>query len=207
MDEIIPDGVTDIAGGEVDTDAIMLFPGDMTTSSERSTNDNRKITERKRNILVPSKTKVQVLDQAERGDLNYVMMKISQTLPDGTTGAAPADLAVFLQLDGFAQGGFESIYDSSLGQSVAGFTLATLSSLNLPEQFGMWYLTVDRSDTKVLIYRGGERYNYRIRLDLFNTNASSSINVEFVEIARSRKMVRDGMSNQIQGTPNDEMGY
>jgi len=207
MDDILPDGVTDIAGGDVDTDGIMLFPGDMLTNSERSVNDQRKITERKRNLLVASKTKVQVLDQKEKGDLNYVMMKVSQTLPDGTTGAAPGDLAVFLQLDGFVQGGFESVYDATLGQSLSGITLATLSSLNLPEQFGMFYLTVDQSQTKVLIYRGNERYNHRIRLELFNTNASSSINVEFVEIARTRAQTKDGMSNQIRGAPNDEMGY
>lgn len=207
MDDVLPDGVTDIAGGNVDTDGIMLFPGDMLTRSEKRVNDQRKITERKRNLLVASKTKVQVLDQKEKGDLNYVMMKVSQTLPDGTTGASPGDLAVFLQLDGFAQGGFESVYDSTVGQSVAGLTLSTLSSLNLPEQFGLFYLTVDQSQTKVLVYRGNERYNHRIRLELFNTNASSSINVEFVEIARTRAQTKDGMSNQIRGSPNDEMGY
>lgn len=207
MDDILADGVTDIAGGEIDTDGIMLFPDDMLTAGETRIQDNRRITDRKRNLLVSSKTKVKVLDQQERGDLNYVMMKISQTLPDGTTGAAPGDLAVFMQLDGFAQGGFESVYDSTVGQSVAGFTLSTLSSLNLPEQFGMWYLTVDQSNTKVLIYRGNERYNHRIRLELFNTNASSSINVEFVEIARTRVTAKDGMSNQVRASYNDRMGY
>ena len=190
--DILPDGVTDIAGGEIDTDSIMLLPGDMMTNSERRVNDERKITERKRNLLVASKTKVRVLDQMEKGDLNYVMMKVSQTLPDGSTGAAPEKLAVFLQLDGYAQGGFESVYDSALGQSVAGFTLSTLSSLNLPEQFGMWYLTVDQSQTKVLIFRGNERYNHRLRLDLFNTDTSSSINIEFVEISRTRSQTKDG---------------
>lgn len=186
--DIIPDGVNTIAGGEVDDDTLMILPGELVDVP--TGRDLRKITERRRNLLVASKTKVQVIDQLEQGDLNYVMMKVSSTLPDGTTGAAPADLAVFLQLDGFAQGGFEAVYDSTVGQSVAGFTLATLSSLNLPEQFGMWYLTVDRSDTKVLIYRGDGRYNHRIRLDLFNTNASSSINVEFVEIARTRTSIQ-----------------
>ena len=207
--DIIPDGITDIAGGEIDDDVLMLSPSDL-GPEEFMVEDNRNITVRKRNVVVAAKTKVRIIDNHESGNLNYVMLKVSRRLPTDsatTTGTDPGKLALFLQLDGYAQGGFESVHDSTLKTSVSGVTLQTVSELNLPEQFGMWFLTVDETDTMVAVYRGNNSYNHRIRFEVFNTDPSTSLNVEFVEIARSRNENKEGKSNQIRGLPFDKMGY
>lgn len=213
--DIIPDGITDIAGGEIDDDVLMLSPSDL-GPEEFMIDDSRNITVRKRNIVVAAKTKIRIIDNHESGSLNYVMIKVSRRLPtdssnfdqsSGTEGTDPSKLALFLQLDGYAQGGFESIYDPALKTSVAGVTLQTISELNLPEQFGMWFLTVDDTDNMVAVYRGKNEYNHRIRFEVFNTDTSGSLNVEFVEIARARSTNKEGKSNQIRGLPFDKMGY
>jgi len=207
--DILPDGITDIAGGDIDDDVLMLSPVELSNEDIRI-EDNRNITVRKRNVVVGAKTKVRIIDNHESGRLNYVMIKVSRRLPTDTattTGTDPSKLALFLQLDGYAQGGFESIYDPALKTSVAGVTLLTLSQLNLPEQFGMWFLTVDETDDVVAVFRGNADYNHRIRFEVFNTDASGSLNVEFVEIARERATNLEGKSNQIKGLPFDKMGY
>jgi|GEM_PF-5690983 len=206
---ILPDGITDIAGEEIDDDILMLSPVDMGVEEFRN-EDNRNITVRKRNVLVAAKTKVRIIDNHESGRLNYVMIKVTRKLPTDTsssTGTDPSKLALFLQLDGYAQGGFESVYDPALQTSVAGVTLLTVGQLNLPEQFGMWFLTVDETDEIIAIYRGNSDYKHRIRFEVFNTDATGSLNVEFVEIARKRSTNKEGKSNQIRGLPFDKMGY
>lgn len=213
--DILPDGITDIAGGEIDDDVLMLSPSEL-GPEEFMIEDNRNITVRKRNVVVDAKTKVRIIDNHESGNLNYVMIKVSRRLPTDNPGhfdqqqeatTSPAKLALFLQLDGYAQGGFESIYDPALKTSIAGVTLQTISELNLPEQFGMWFLTVDDTDNMVAVYRGNNEYNHRIRFEVFNTDTSGSLNIEFVEIARARNTNKEGKSNQIQGLPFDKMGY
>jgi hypothetical protein len=205
MVDVLPDGVTDIADGVVDTDAIMLMPGKMHQGGHSHTQDSRNITERRRNLTITSKATEVVLDQLESGNLEYVLIKATRTLADGTEGALPGKIAVFLQLDGFAQGGFESIYDGTVGASVPGITFTTMSELNLPEQNGMWYLTVDQTETKVALYRG-RSYSHRIRLSIMNTDTTSSVNIDFVEIARRRQTANEGMSNQY-GQKTDQLGY
>lgn len=203
MVDVLPDGVSDVVDGVVDTDAIMLIPSQI--GVERQVDDNRNIVERRRKLTITSGGTETVLDQLEAGSLEYVLIKASRTLADGTEGALPGKIAIFLQLDGYAQGGFEAVYDATAGASVSGLTLQTMSELNLPEQFGMWYLTVDQTDTKVALFRG-KSYNHRIRLKVMNTDTSSSVNIDFVEIARSRRIAKEGKSNA-RGFSNDQMGY
>lgn len=203
MVDVLPDGVSDVVDGIVDTDSIMLIPSQV--GVERQVQDNRNIVERRRKLTISSKATEVVLDQLEGGSLDYVLIKASRTLADGTQGAEPGKIAVFLQLDGYAQGGFESIYDSTAGMSVSGLTLETMSELNLPEQMGMWYLTVDQTDTKVALFRG-KSYSHRLRLSIVNTDPSSSVNIDFVEIARTRRIAKEGKSNA-RGFSNDQLGY
>lgn len=83
--------------------------------------------------------------------------------------------------------------------------MATMSELNLPEQSGMWYLTVDQIDTKVALFRN-RNYNHRIRLKIMNTDTSSSVHIDFIEIARKRRIAKEGMSNA-RGNSMDQLGY
>ncbi len=205
MVDVLPDGVTDITDGEIDTDTIMLFPGEVHQGGHSRVDDNRTIVERRRKLTITSKATEVVLDQLEAGNVEYVLIKASRTLADGTEGALPSKIAIFLQLDGYAQGGFESIYDGTVGASVPGITLQTMSELNMPEQSGMWYLTVDQTDTKVALFRN-RNYNHRIRLSIMNTDTSSSVNIDFVEIARKRRVAKEGMSNA-RGNSLDQLGY
>lgn len=205
MVDVLPDGVTDITDGVIDTDTIMLLPGELHQGGHNLTDDNRTIVERRRNLTVTSKATEVVLDQLESGSLEYVLIKASRTLSDGTEGAVPGKIAIFLQLDGYAQGGFESIYDGTVGASVPGITMATMSELSLPEQSGMWYLTVDQIDTKVALFRN-RSYEHRIRLKIMNTDTSSSINIDFIEIARKRRTAKEGMSNA-RGNRMDQLGF
>jgi hypothetical protein len=207
MDDIIADGISVIASGETDSDEIMFIPEDpASVGVEAAVADNRTITERRRNLVISANTTNRVIDQLETGTVEYIIMRVKQELPGGTDGADPGKLALFLQLDGYAQGGFEAIIDTSLGESVSGVTINTLSELNLPEQMGMWYLTVDQTDTKVVVFRARRPYNHRIRLELRNTDASSSIHVDFVEIVRHRRTAKEGGSNA-RGSAGDQLGY
>jgi hypothetical protein len=207
MTEHIPDGINEVVTNDQDSNEIMLLPSEMYDEPvEMMRSDPRSITERRRSIVISANQKERVLDQLETGSLDYVMMRIQTVLPSGSDGATPENLALFLQLDGFAQGGFESIYDPALNGSTIGVKISTLSELNLPEQFGMWFLTVDQTNTKVVVFRGRNNYNHRIRLDLMNTHATLDIHVEFVEIARKRRIAKEGGSNA-SGSRTDQMGY
>ena len=207
MTEHLPDGVNEITSGSQDSDEIMLLPSEMYRQPvERQTSDNRAITERQRGIILAAETRLRVVDELEAGALDYVIMRNRRVLPDGSDGADPGKLALFLQLDGFAQGGFESVYDPALGASTTGITVSTISELQLPELFGMWHLTVDQTNTKVVVFRGRNPYRHRFRLELMNTDASSSIHIEFVEVARRRVTAKEGGSNAM-GNPLDQLGY
>lgn len=205
MVDVLPDGVSDIADGVIDTDSIMLFPTQPLAGGDMQVQDSRNIVERRRKLTITSGATETVLDQLEAGSLEYVLIKASRTLADGTEGALPGKIAIFLQLDGYAQGGFEAVFDATAGASVSGLTLQTMSELNLPEQFGMWYLTVDQTDTKVALFRG-KSYNHRIRLKVMNTDTSSSVNIDFVEIARRRNIAKEGKSNA-RASEMNQLGY
>jgi hypothetical protein len=207
MTEHQPDGITDIVTDNQDSDEILLMPSNMYNEPvDLMTNDSRNIVERRRGLIISAKGRERVIDQLESGTLDYVIMRIQTVQPDGTDGALPEKLALFLQLDGHAQGGFESVWDEALGTSTTGLTVSTLSSLNLPEQFGMWFMTVDQTNTKVILFRGRNNYRHRIRLELMNTDASSPIHVEFVEIARRRNAAKEGGSNATSQM-GDQLGY
>ena len=207
MTEHIPDGINEVVTNDQDSNEIMLLPSEMYNQPvEMMRSDPRSITERRRSIVISANQKERVIDQLESGSLDYVIMRVQTVLPSGSDGATPGNLALFLQLDGFAQGGFESIYDPALKGSTTGVKISTLSELNLPEQFGMWFLTVDQTNTKVVVFRGRSNYNHRIRLELMNTHATLDIHVEFVEIARKRRTAKEGGSNA-SGSRSDQMGY
>lgn len=207
MSEHLPDGVTTVTNGSQDSDEIMLIPGELYSEPiDLQTTDNRNIVERKRGLVINANTRLRCIDQLESGTLDYLVMKVSKFLPDGSDGADPGKLAIFLQLDGFAQGGFESVYDSTLGGSVTGITIDTISELQMPENYGMFYLTVDQADTKVVLFRGRNPYRHRIRVELMNTDANSSIYVEFLEVARNRFNAKEGGSNA-RGSRMDQLGY
>lgn len=205
--EITADGITNISTGAADDDEIMLLPSEMFIQPrDQAVQDNRNITERQKTLVLTPGARLRVLDQLEAGNLDYCLMKVTRLLPDGSDGALPENLAVFLQLDGFAQGGFESVYDPVSKTSQTGLTLATMSDLQLPEQTGMWYLTVDQAHTKVALFRGRHAYNRRIRLELQNTHASLNLHIDFIEIARRRVSALDGGSNA-RGGRNDHYGF
>jgi hypothetical protein len=187
-EDIGPDGILDIIG-EPDEATIAFVPSMTDIGNHRP--DERDITiRRSTQVITPNQT-ITVLDNKESGQLNYVLLKATTSLPGGGTGADPGKLALFLQLDGHVMGGFESIYNSALGGSVAGIRLETLSDLNLPSDMkGNWALTVDSTSTKVALFRGEDRgYKDRIRLMMTNTHQSTDLAVEFVEIARKRRTV------------------
>ena len=207
MTEELPDGVSTVVNESQDSDEIMLLPSNLFDQKiDRQIVDPRNITERRRGLTVEANSKLRVIDQLESGRMDYMIMKVNRYLADGSEGADPGDLAIFLQLDGFAQGGFESIYDPVLGGSVTGIKLSIISELQLPEQMGMFYLTVDQTNTKVVVFRGRAGYAHRFRLEVMNTNASSSIFIEFVEIARARRTAKEGGANTT-GSNLSQMGY
>ena len=82
MVDVLPDGVSDIADGVVDTDTIMLFPTQPTAGGDMQVQDNRNIVERRRKLTITSGATETVLDQLESGSLEYVLIKASRTLAD-----------------------------------------------------------------------------------------------------------------------------
>ena len=62
--DILPDGITDIAGGEIDDDVLMLSPSEL-GPEEFMIDDNRNITVRKRNVVVDAKTKVRISQRSK----------------------------------------------------------------------------------------------------------------------------------------------
>lgn len=207
MTDHLPDGVSTVTNESQDSDEIMLMPSDLYAQPiDKQVSDSRNITERRRGLTVNANQRLRIVDQLESGNMDYMIMKVNRFLADGTEGADPGDLAIFLQLDGFAQGGFESVWDPVSGGSVTGIKLSTISELQLPEQYGMFYMTVDQTNTKVVLFRGRNPYNHRIRLEVMNTNASSNLYIEFVEIARRRRTAKEGGSNA-SGSQLDQLGY
>lgn len=193
VEDIGPDGVFDIIG-EPDEATIAFVPS-MTEPRELPGEGDITI-RRALQVITPNET-ITVIDSKEKGSLNYVIVKASTSLPAGATGADPGKLAMFLQLDGHVMGGNESYYNSSLGGSVAGMRMETLSDLNMPSDMpGNWFLTVDSTTTKVAMFKGHHGYNGRIRLMLTNTHQSTNLAVEFVEIARKRIAHREPLMGE-----------
>lgn len=185
-----PDGVTEIIG-EPDEPTIVAIPGlpsegegakgIATKDTPAETTGERYVATRKDNLTLTPGESVTILDEREEGILNYAIIKAST----GSTASA-GKLAVYLQLDDYAQGGTDS--------GVKNLTLDTLTDLNLPsDQPGMWHLTVDKTDEKVALFRGNEAFPHkkRIRLIISNTDAAQNLAVSLVEIVRyQNKLLR-----------------
>ena len=176
------DGVSDIIG-EPDSPTIISLPGMpsegagakgiATKDAPAETTGDRYVSTRKTGLtLTPGET-LTILDEREEGMLNYAYVKAST----GSTASA-GKLAVYLQLDDYAQGGTDS--------GVKNLTLDKLTDLNFPDTPGMWHLTVDKTDEKVALFRGAEQFPHmkRIRLILSNTDAAQNLTISEVEIVR-----------------------
>ena len=179
--EVGPDGVTDIIGEPEPPSIVALadmpsnkgMTGLVSKATPPVAEKERTIILREDNItLTPGQTKV-ILDSREEGKLDYVHIKAST----GSTASA-GDLAVFLQMDAFAQGGTDS--------GTSNLKLSTLSDLNLPADVpGTWFLTKDTTTEKVAVCNGYPRgYENRIRLVITNTNSAQNLSVDFVEMTR-----------------------
>ncbi len=197
MDE--PDGITEIVDQEPAFEIPLLIDPMMGLGHGRADQaDLRDITFRRRKLIIEPKTTLTILDERESGELNYLMFKAtadSGDLPDGTTPANPEDMAVFLQLDGFVQGGLESHYDTATSMSYQGIKLKEVSDLGMPEQYGNFFLKKDTATLKVAMFRGLRPYRHRIRFKVTNLNATTKMFIEFVEISRRRYTNLDGHSN------------
>jgi hypothetical protein len=178
-----PDGVTEIIG-EPEGPTIIAIPGlpsegqsargMATKDSPAETTAERYVTTRKDNLTLTPGESLTILDEMEEGLLNYALVKATS----GSTASA-GKLAVYLQLDDYAQGGTDS--------GVKNLTLDVLTDLNLPSDIpGMWHLTVDKTDEKVALFRGSSAFphNQRIRLIISNTDAAENLTVSLVEIVR-----------------------
>tara|TARA_B100000287_G_scaffold435130_1_gene501982 strand:+ start:3759 stop:4364 length:606 start_codon:yes stop_codon:yes gene_type:complete len=185
-----PDGITDIIG-EPDEPTIIAFPGlpsegegakgIATKDAPAETTGERYVSTRKTGLtLTPGET-LTILDEREEGMLNYAYIKAVT----GSTASA-GKLAVYLQLDDYAQGGTDS--------GVKNLTLDKLTDLNFPADIpGMWHLTVDKTDEKVALFRGAEQFPHkkRIRLIVSNTDAAQNLSIDEVEIVRyQNKLLR-----------------
>ena len=186
--EIGPDGITDIIG-EPEEASVIAIPG-LPSEGEGQTgmiskdtpgdiSSNRYISTRIDNKTLTPGQSFTVIDEKEEGLLNYVLIKAST----GSTASA-GKLAVYLQLDSYAQGGTDS--------GVKNLTLTTLADLNLPPDIpGMWHLTVDKTDEKVVLFRGSEAFPHqqRIRLIISNTDAAANLTVSFIEVVRYQNKI------------------
>jgi hypothetical protein len=186
--EIGPDGITEIIG-EPEEASIIAISG-LPSEGEGRTGliskdtptdifSNRYISTRIDNKTLTPGQSFTVIDQKERGLLNYVLIKAST----GSTASA-GKLAVYLQLDDYAQGGTDS--------GVKNLTLDTLTDLNLPSDIpGMWHLTVDKTDEKVVLFRGSDAFPHtrRIRLIISNTDAAANLAVSFIEVVRYQNKI------------------
>jgi len=184
--ELGADGVTNIIGTP-DEPSIISIPGMpsegpsaqgiATKDTPAEGNQDRYISTRRDNLtLTPGET-LTIIDEKESGMLNYAVIKANT----GSTASA-GKLAVYLQLDDYAQGGTDS--------GVKNLTLDVLTDLNLPSDIpGMWHLTVDKTDEKVALFRGNDAFphNRRIRLVISNTDAAANLTVELVEVVRYQK--------------------
>ena len=172
MDDI-PDGVSEIIGDSLmNSKAIALMPDEMNLPSfEMRREDVRDIHHRQRGVVIDSETEIEILDQPEAGELNYVLIHATgggTELPDGEAAVDPSNIAVFLQLDGNAQGGFETDQTAS-GFHYKGITLSDVNTMGLPEQYGNWFVTKSTSSLYVAHYRGLRPYSHRMRLLITNT--------------------------------------
>lgn len=197
MDE--PDGITEIVDQEPAFDIPLIIDPMMGLGHGRADQqDLRDITFRRRKLIIEPKSELTILDERESGELNYLLIKAtadSGVLPDGTTPANPEDMAVFLQLDGFVQGGLESHYDAATTMSYQGIKLKEVSDLGMPEQYGNFFLKQDTATLKVAMFRGLRPYRHRIRFKVTNLNPTTKMFLEFVEISRRRYTNLDGHSN------------
>lgn len=181
--EVGADGVTEVIGFP-DEPTIVAIPGlpsegagakgIATKDTPADTTGQRYVSTRKTSLtLTPGQT-LTILDEREEGMLNYAYIKATT----GSTASA-GKLAVYLQLDDYAQGGTDS--------GVKNLTFDKLTDLNFPSDIpGMWHLTVDKTDEKVALFRGAEQFPHmkRIRLLISNTDSSQNLTVEEVEIVR-----------------------
>ena len=186
--EIGPDGITDIIG-EPEEASIIAIPGlpsegegqQGMISKDTPPNliSNRYISTRIDNKTLTPGQSLSVIDEKEEGLLNYVLIKAST----GSTASA-GKLAVYLQLDNYAQGGTDA--------GVKNLTLNTLTDLNLPSDIpGMWHMTVDKTDEKVVLFRGSDAFPHqqRIRLVVSNTDTSANLAVDFIEVVRYQNKI------------------
>lgn len=186
--EVGPDGYTDIIGEPEEPDIIAIpgLPseglGAQGLASKETPADNtanRYITTRIDNKTLTPGQSLTIIDEREQGQVNYVLIKAST----GSTASA-GKLAIFLQLDNYAQGGIDS--------GVKNLTLDTLTDLNLPSDLpGMFHLTVDKTDEKVALFRGSDQHPHkeRIRLIISNTDSSQNLSVDFIEVVRFQNKV------------------
>jgi hypothetical protein len=200
MADEIADGVNDIISEHpADLEIpLMIDPMSGLLPVEGAQQDMRDISMRRRGVTVDAKTSVTLLDQRESGELNYIIIQataVSGDLPDGGTPGNPEDFAVFLQLDGFAQGGLEAHYDTTASMSYQGIKLEDVSDLGMPEQYGNWFLKKDTAALKVAMFRGLRPYRHRIRLKVTNLNTTSKLHIKFLEVSRRRYTALDGGSN------------
>lgn len=173
MTEHIPDGVTEIIGDSlVDFKEIQFTPDEFNLPSfEMRREDVRDIHLRRRGVVIDAETELEVIDQPESGELNYVLIHLTgggTELPDGTAAVAPENLAVYLQLDGNVQGGFETDRTTG-GFNYKGIKLSDVDLMGLPEQYGNWFVTKATSTLYVAHYRGLRPYSHRLRLIVTNT--------------------------------------
>jgi|TARA_B100001094_G_C18031131_1_gene720177 hypothetical protein len=186
--ELDADGVTNIIGTP-DEPSIISIPGMpsegqgargiATKDSPAETTGERYIATRKDNLTLSPGETLTIIDEKETGMLNYALIKATT----GSTASA-GKLAVYLQLDDYAQGGTDS--------GVKNLTFDTLTDLNLPSDIpGMWHLTVDKTDEKVALFRGNDAFphNKRIRLVISNTDAAQNLSVSLVEVVRYQQKI------------------
>jgi len=195
IEDIGPDGVFDVVGEAPEYTTALLHED----THLINTDDNREIYIKQRNIEIDTKSEHKIIDQKEAGELDYIIIKCGQdeTLAAGTAAAAPSNLAVFLQLDGFAPGGLESEYDGTLGMSVKGVRATELSDLSLGNGgYGMLSLTKDTAAEIVVVFQPTtpRKYNHRIRLILTNLSTTTKLKINRIEIARRRTRASEGNS-------------
>ncbi len=194
-----PDGISDIIDSAPPMEIpLIIDPMAGMDGGRADQQDLRDITIRRNKIEIAAGETLTILDDRESGELNYVIIQATADagdLPDGSTPANPEKLAVFLQLDGFAQGGLESHYDTTSSSSYQGIILEDVSDLGMPEQYGNWFLKKDTATLKVAMFRGLRPYRHRIRLKVQNLQTTGTIFLKFVEISRRRYTNLDGHSN------------
>ena len=164
------DGITEVIGDNLGRQ-FELVPNEFNLPNyELKREDVRDIHTRQRGVVIDAETELEIIDQPESGELNYVLIHLTgggTELPDGTAAVAPENLAVYLQLDGNVQGGFETERTSN-GFTYKGITLSDVNNMGLPEQYGNWFVTKATASLYVAHYRGLRPYSHRLRLIVTN---------------------------------------